>query len=464
MATNKIVYGNRILIDLTEDTVSADKLLENTTAHDRSGNIITGTIETKSSDDLIVDGATINVPKGYYSTQASKSVSIITQATPSISVSSSGLITATSTQSAGYVVAGTKSSTKQLSTKGSTTYTPTTSDLTISSGLYLTGNQIIKGDSNLKSENIKSGVSIFGVSGTYEGSSITPTDTINITSNGIYDVTNYASANVNVAGSGGESTLKKLLDNTKSCRYIFSNYTGTSVTDLISYSDTENVTNMDYMFRYCSATTIPQLNTSKVTNMSYMFSNCSALTTIPQLNTSIATDIDYMFGYCNKLTTIPQLNTSSATDMNGMFYQCYNLTTIPQLDTSKAAIIRNMFYSCRSLTTIDITYYKISSTSNSSSWCRDCYSLKTIIIRSFSTSYALNSNAFSGCYHLLGTVNSTYNPNGDKDCYIYVPRSMVDTLKSATNWSTYADQIRALEDYTVDGTTTGELDESKVNA
>ena len=46
--------------------------------------------------------------------------------------------------------------------------------------------------------------------------------------------------------------------------------------------------------------------------------------------------------------------------------------------------------------------------------------------------------------------------------YIYVPRAMVDTLKSATNWSTYATQIRALEDYTVDGTITGELDESKI--
>jgi hypothetical protein len=35
-----------------------------------------------------------------------------TQATPSISISNSGLITASSTQSAGYVVKGTKSATK----------------------------------------------------------------------------------------------------------------------------------------------------------------------------------------------------------------------------------------------------------------------------------------------------------------------------------------------------------------
>lgn len=91
-----------------------------------------------------------------------------TQATPSISVSSSGLITASSTQTAGYVSAGTKSSTKQLTTKGATTYTPNTSNQTISSGTYLTGTQTIKGDSNLVASNIKKNVSIFGVTGTLE--------------------------------------------------------------------------------------------------------------------------------------------------------------------------------------------------------------------------------------------------------------------------------------------------------
>lgn len=46
--------------------------------------------------------------------------------------------------------------------------------------------------------------------------------------------------------------------------------------------------------------------------------------------------------------------------------------------------------------------------------------------------------------------------------YIYVPRELVDSYKSAENWSTYASQFRALEDYTVDGTISGELDKSKI--
>lgn len=88
------------------------------------------------------------------------------QATPEISVSTSGLITASASQTAGYVQAGTKSATKQLTTQAAQTITPGTTDKTISSGRYLTGNQTIRGDENLVAENIKSGVSIFGVEGT----------------------------------------------------------------------------------------------------------------------------------------------------------------------------------------------------------------------------------------------------------------------------------------------------------
>lgn len=100
-----------------------------------------------------------------------------TQATPSITVSDEGLITASATQSAGYVSAGTKSATKQLTVQGAQTITPGTADKTIASGRYLTGTQTIQGDSNLTAANIKSGVSIFGVAGTYEGSPATYTVT-----------------------------------------------------------------------------------------------------------------------------------------------------------------------------------------------------------------------------------------------------------------------------------------------
>ena len=44
MAVNKVVYGTSVLVDLTSDTVTADKMLAGYTAHDKSGNQITGNV------------------------------------------------------------------------------------------------------------------------------------------------------------------------------------------------------------------------------------------------------------------------------------------------------------------------------------------------------------------------------------------------------------------------------------
>lgn len=94
----------------------------------------------------------------------------------------------------------------------------------------------------------------------------------------------------------------------------------------------------------------------------------------------------------------------------------------------------------------------------------NCYSLKTLCLRKEDKICSLrNTNAFGNCYHYHGTVDATYNPDGLKDGYIYVPRALIEDYKVATNWVTFADQFRALEDYTVDGTTTGEMDWDKIN-
>ena len=49
---NKVIYGGNTLIDLTSDTVVANKLLSGYTAHDKSGATITGicTFDADTSD------------------------------------------------------------------------------------------------------------------------------------------------------------------------------------------------------------------------------------------------------------------------------------------------------------------------------------------------------------------------------------------------------------------------------
>lgn len=85
---------------------------------------------------------------------------------------------------------------------------------------------------------------------------------------------------------------------------------------------------------------------------------------------------------------------------------------------------------------------------------RSCFSYSSaftvLVLRNETLVSLVSTNAFTSTKIASGTG------------YIYVPAALVDTYKAATNWSTYADQFRALEDYTVDGTVTGELDESKI--
>ena len=161
MGVSKVIVNNVTKVDLTSDTVASNNLLANNTAHNKAGDAVSGGVGTGVA-----------------------TVSGTISSNPTISVNSSGLVTAsnnktqsfTPTITPGYITSGTAgnitvsgSNTYQLTGKAATTYTPTTTDQTISSGQFLTGTQTIKGDSNLVAANIAQGVTIFGVQGTHKG-------------------------------------------------------------------------------------------------------------------------------------------------------------------------------------------------------------------------------------------------------------------------------------------------------
>ena len=176
--------GNAVFVDTSDATLTDGSQMLNGVTSYANGTKITGSIPSKSSSDLTASGATVTVPAGNYTEQATKSVNSGSATAPAtISGTSASVSTGTNTLTlsktvsvtpsvtAGYVASGTAgnssvSLTASVTTKGATTFTPGTSNQTISSGTYLTGTQTISGDANLVASNIVSGKSIFGVAGT----------------------------------------------------------------------------------------------------------------------------------------------------------------------------------------------------------------------------------------------------------------------------------------------------------
>lgn len=143
--------------------------------------------------------------------------------------------------------------------------------------------------------------------------------------------------------------------------------------------------------------------------------------------------------------------------LNALIARSSSLTSIT---TDAVSFGTYAFFGCLKLETIDAR--KVQSISNAA--LDSCQSMMTLILRANAVA-TLNDTSFLGnSHHFKGTANSTYNPNGYKDGLIFVRSSKLDSYKTATNWSVFAACFRALQDYTVDGTTTGELDMVKVQA
>lgn len=218
----------------------------------------------------------------------------------------------------------------------------------------------------------------------------------------------------------------------------------------------------DERFKQLVEGTITEINDSEITKVGrstfLYFSN------LVSVNLPNATSLGQeSFKSCSGLVTayapkVKSIGTSA-------FSSCYKLENIDF--SSLQNVPTDGFAECRPLKIIDLPV----ATSLGVRSFQNCFSLIAVILRTDAICSLLNTSAFNGWHHFNGTAHYTYNPEGKKDGYTYVPRKWLsdedETMdyRRATNWTALGeDRFRALEDYTVDGTTTGELDWEKVNA
>jgi surface protein len=148
---------------------------------------------------------------------------------------------------------------------------------------------------------------------------------------------------------------------------------------------TQDVTNMDYMFWYCSSLTSLDLsgfNTQNVTSMREMFAGCSNLTSldVTGFNTQNVTEMGGMFINCGRMTSLDLsgFNTQNVTDMEHMFAGCSNLTSLDlsSFNTQNVTIMKELFYHCPGLTTIYVgNGWSTATVTDGSSMFYDCFSL-----------------------------------------------------------------------------------------
>lgn len=129
--------------------------------------------------------------------------------------------------------------------------------------------------------------------------------------------------------------------------------------------------------------------------------------------------------------TITSLNNEDFTSIgsSGMRH-CAKLTDVvlPNVTT----LGQYAFYQCTALKRVELPLV----TSIGNYGFGNCSVLEALILANTAAVCTLsNSNAFTGTLIASGTG------------YIYVPSALLDSYKAATNWSTYAAQFRAIEDY-----------------
>lgn len=231
---------------------------------------------------------------------------------------------------------------------------------------------------------------------------IQPSGTLDIVENGTQDVTEFASVNVNVPVPVDTRFYDILKD------------------EMTELNDGEITSIRQYAF-YGSAT----LKTVYLPN----------LTEIPT----------YLFYSCTGLETV-DLPRATGRLGNGAFQKCTKLknVNIPNI----TGFVNYAFAGCTELEILDLSE-KFSAFGGGAA-LSSCPKLVALILRRTASIVTLgNKNNLSDSAIANGTG------------HIYVPRALVASYQSNTNWSTYP-RFRALEDYTVDGTTTGALDMSKI--
>lgn len=212
----------------------------------------------------------------------------------------------------------------------------------------------------------------------------------------------------------------------------------------------KNVTDTSFMFTRWINSSLPSsldlsnFDTSSVTTMNNMFNSASQISELNLSNWDLTNvlNISGMFAGMSNIVSLDVSswkNTAKIMNMNNTFASMLRINNINlgNFDTSSVTNMSSMFSNCPQLIKADISSFTSEKLTNNSYMFGNCAKLTTLIINNSSLFKMTNANMFQDTPIASGTG------------YVYVPDNMVETYKSATNWSTYADQIKGMSELPV---------------
>ena len=209
-----------------------------------------------------------------------------------------------------------------------------------------------------------------------------------------------------------------------SCYAWFQDFIKLKQIEGIENLNTENVTDMSDMFRFCSSLTsldVTHFNTGNVTSMADMFSSCPRLA-----------ELD-----------VTHFNTANVKDMSDMFASCSGLISldVTHFNTANVKDMSNMFYGCSGLISLDVTNFNTANVTNMRYMFKGCFKLKEIYVSDkFVTDDVIDSkDMFLGCHSLSGDIDQNSVKVNDKTYAKTAGGYFRDKAYDNRPWVKYAD-------------------------
>ena len=202
---------------------------------------------------------------------------------------------------------------------------------------------------------------------------------------------------------------------------------------------------------------IENLNTQNVTDMSWMFYRCDGLTSldVSHFNTQKVEDMSEMFSVCSGLKSlnVSHFDTQNVKDMNSMFYSCERLTSldVSNFNTQNVTDMSYMFSWCEGLNSLDLSKFDTQNVEYMNYMFWSSSALKTIYVsdKFVTTKVSSGGDMFKGCTSLKGAIDYV----ASKTDYTYANYNTgYFTLKPSTAYAVFNK---------VDGTLTFRYDDSK---